>query len=462
MLAKQARELGGVAKAGSGKLPKHSGLLVLAVLLFLGAASSVIDLMGTSDRERSYAERSGQRVSFAASGELEEGVLPMRKRKSDFDVEAMPEVKKLQKQATEKKTLAEAKTDPSKATPPPDIEGIKAPEAAAPKAAEAPVTSDAAPPQAPLAEPQERSIDPSLPKLQTAEGEGKLRIARSSKSLIFAPAPEISKPSKLGLMPVKTKHGSPFTVYARSYTPRDDAPMVALVITHVGFSQRAALQAVSLPAEVSMAVSPYAPDVEQTIDSLRNAGHEVWSMLPTQSADYPEVDPGPLGLLVTLGAGAITERLEQIMVKTRGAVGMIFSANDAFYQNSELLSYVIEALDEHGFKALYSDEAAPEVDGETLISAHYFLPRTLTSAALASKLGAIKQQLDAKPSSMIILVEASPHTVEAVKKFSASLTSDAVSLSPLSAFFRDFAAEKLAEEKAAEEAASKDKKAGGH
>lgn len=464
--------------ARTGAVPLRLWLMLLCAGLAIGCVLSVLDVLNQPARELLSAKNAKQRVVFVAkSSESADGTMP-KKDAGGFDVEESPEEKQLQKmkQGAQKKSPdVDVKTPDAGDIAPPDIEAnapdeptaaseksIENAEPETPSGAEKPVAQE--PVEEATAHDVSDGIDASLKALVVETHTALTPIKRGADSLVFAPAPEISKRTKQGLLPVKGKnHATAYDIYARGFQPKDDAAIVSIVITGLGFQAKAMAQALALPPEVTFSVSPYASDIATQIDSARNDGHEIWFDMPTQTEDYPVTDPGPLGIIETLQPKERDSRIEQMLIATRGAVGAVFWPEDNLPRNAGVFNAVVKKIRDHGLRVFYTNQNAPEMDGKTLRHADFLIQKTQTPSKVVSELKSIGKKLTMLERPAVLVVEASPHTITALAEWLPSLSSAPVALAPLSAQYLDFEAIKAAEEKAMEEA-GKDKKkdSGGH
>lgn len=472
---------GAPASVGVGRLakwPRSTWYAIISLLLVLGVASSAVDLLARSEKERAYAEQSKQRLVFAGE-QGEAGSTASPKATDDgfeVDDEESPEERKLRD--AEKKTAEpeaqSAEPVAADADAPKEDAKEKTKEDTAPAAeqeaapAESSAVSEDTAPE-PVATPE--PVTETAPATSTmSEGEAALSdapppavpdVARSETSLIFAPAREVSKETKAGSLPVVGDKGvRPFDIYHRTYRPVEDKAMLAIVITGMGFSAQSMNLVMALPPEVTVSFSPYAPDLAARIDTLRNGGHETWFDVPVQTANYPAYDPGPLGLMTMLGVSDRDNRIERMLIATRGAVGAIFPADDVIKDTAPAFDGIVKKIQQHGLEVFYGSANAPKVAGKMLKHPSYSLLASNSPTKLTSELNSISQKLSAE-TPVILYAQGSPHVLAAIRDWLPSLKNAPVSLAPLSAFYLDFAAI-AAEEAAAEENAGKDEKKGGH
>jgi len=242
-----------------------------------------------------------------------------------------------------------AATPPVEPPPPPPVTAAPAPPPA-PQAA-APLRPGAAPPAPPrprpdvpaAAAPPAASPPPATPP-QTA--------AAVTPPLPAGPAPMWQR-------------------FARPFDANDPRPRVAVIIVELGLSSAATEAAIQhLPGPVTLAFSPYADGLEQWLNLARAAGHEVLLGLPMEPANFPTRDPGPRTLLTSLSPQQNLERLDWVLGRASGIVGVTNQAGSRFTASTDALRPVMLRLRDRGLMF---------VDARTT-------PRSV-AAGLASSLG---------------------------------------------------------------------------
>jgi len=417
----------------TSRLPRGNILWgVLCVLLALGALSSIMTLGGESARERARAIASSQRIQFDAktAAQIGTGIKATAKppkAEPSFDV------------ADEEDAAANPATDEPTAT-----------------GEEAPSTAE------PAEEPQS-----DAESLNTKTPQPLQRVARSDESLVPAPAPEITEKTDLGALPKISGDNSPAKLYARRYQPKEGSMSLAIVVTGLGFSQDALGIALALPNDISLSFSPYAPELAQRIELMRDAGHEAWIDIPTQNPDYPATDPGPLGFIASLPERDMQERLLKLLVRSPGVVGGIFAPNETLSEFPSAMKPVLNAFAERGLMVLFTEpkraSSLPPIPSKLKARvADMWLASSPSRAMINSKFAGLLAATQADGTYMLA-VEGTPQMLRLLKAWSEKIPAiSPVKLVPLSALYVDHAAEaaKEAAEKAKAEAAKK--KSGGH
>lgn len=117
-----------------------------------------------------------------------------------------------------------------------------------------------------------------------------------------------------------------------------------------------------LPPEVTLAFSPYSPRLDELVKKARANGHEVMLELPLEPENFPSQDPGPLGLLTILPQIDNLTRLETILGKTTGYVGLLGRMGGKFGASPVHMRPVLEALTKYG--VMYVHTASPKGLGD--------------------------------------------------------------------------------------------------
>lgn len=285
-------------------------------------------------------------------------------------------------------------------------------------------------------------IDPSALVDQGLQGagatmKGEIRLAR-------APLDGFTETGEFGQLPRISASGrKPSAVYARPYQGPDarDAPVrIAIVISGMGISSSGTREAIErLPGEVTLAFAPYGEDLQSWVNRARAGGHEIMLQVPMEPFDYPDNDPGPHTLLTNLKSQENINRLNWLLSRFGGYIGITnymgakFTANDTSLTPimSELASRGLSFLDSGGSPrsraiavAVAKDIEAKRADvvidaGRSLNSIEEALQRLET---IAKERG-----------SAIGVGTALPVTVKTIADWAETLASRGIALAPVSA-----------------------------
>ena len=186
-----------------------------------------------------------------------------------------------------------------------------------------------------------------------------------------------------GPLPVIAPDGrQAWQVYARPYTPPPPkTPRIAIVIVGLGLSQTATESAIQgLPGTVTLAFAPYARELEGWIAKARAAGHEVVLELPMEPFDYPSNDPGPHTLLTTASAEENLGRLEWLLSRFTGYIGVTNTMGGKFTAAEAHMRPVLLSLKQRGL--LYLDARASRKSVAGRLAAEIDMPRAINNRFL--------------------------------------------------------------------------------
>ena len=185
----------------------------------------------------------------------------------------------------------------------------------------------------------------------------------ASITLVEVPVAELVEESQYGPLPkVATDGRRPIDVYARpsKYAARaapGEKPRVAVLINGLGLSDEATAEAIkNLPAPVSVAYGAYGRNIQDWVEKARGAGHEVLLQIPLEPLDYPTNDPGPHTLLTTLPPEENLKRLQWLMSRFTGYVGITNLMGTKFETAQASFAPVLEELKARGL--LFVDDGS--------------------------------------------------------------------------------------------------------
>ncbi len=260
-------------------------------------------------------------------------------------------------------------------------------------------------------------------------------------SLKKAPEPGMVEQGPKGPLPIIAEDGrQAWKVYSRPYDEADKRPRVAIIITDLGLSAAASTAAIQqLPGAVTLAFTPYGARVPELVEEARAAGHETLMAAPSEPPEFPRNDPGPFTLLASLSTAENLDRLEYVLSRVPGYVGVVTTTAGRFFANEEQLQPVLTLLRRRGL--LYVDGRGTPKSLVQQMSAAVGLPRAYGNRFLdleASR-GAIDTRLSeleriAKESGIAIGIgQPYPVTIERVARWTETLEEKGLVLVPITA-----------------------------
>jgi uncharacterized protein len=253
--------------------------------------------------------------------------------------------------------------------------------------------------------------------------------------------PALIEQSPQGPLPKIAESGRmAWQAYAKPFENQDARPRIAIVVSGLGQSQAATDAAIRLlPGNVTLAFDPYSPDLLDWAEKARQAGHEIMIMMPLEPSTFPTDDPGPQGLMTTNAVEENRLRLEYVLSRMTGYIGVMSVMGSKFNTSDEHVRAFLEEIQNRGLMFLEGttnqDSLAPTVATEI------GLPRALTNLivdsiptkdAIDGQLTELEGILGSQPATVAI-AEAYPSSIERLAVWTASLESKNFVLAPLSA-----------------------------
>lgn len=231
-----------------------------------------------------------------------------------------------------------------------------------------------------------------------------------------------------------------WSAYARPFTAAPNTPRVAVLVVGLGLSAADTSSAINrLPADVSLAFSPYAGNLARWLGQARTAGHEVLLEVPMEPMAYPNDDPGPNSLLIELPSADNVKRLDWAMGRGAGYVGLVNDMGSRFTGDAAALRPVLAEMKQRGVLFVDRRTAPHSVAGPVAAelslphaSADLTIDRTASPAAIDAALASLVAAAKANGSAVGIAT-AKPVTIDRLTSWADKLGADGVALAPVSA-----------------------------
>jgi polysaccharide deacetylase 2 family uncharacterized protein YibQ len=324
---------------------------------------------------------------------------------------------------------SQAATEPPAAAP--------APPAEVARPAEPPPPAPALPPPAPEPPPVAAAPEPA-PPVTTPEPP--------------KPAPQPPAPPPAATAPPQTAAVAPrqptvreaaqpaWLRYGRPFDANDRRPRIAVIVSELGLSSAATTAAIQqMPADVSLAFSPYADGLDHWIGLARAAGHEVLLNLPMEPINFPANDPGPRALLTSLSAQQNLERLDWVLGRINGYVGITNHMGSRFTTMPEAIKPVLSAINERGLMFVDSRASARSVAAK--LASDIGLPRAINDRqidqeasrpAIDSRLAEI-ERIARDVGSAVVMAQPYPVSLERLREWLPTLETKGLVLAPITA-----------------------------
>ena len=303
------------------------------------------------------------------------------------------------------------------------------PAATPPAAASAHVVAHA---EAPVAPAQPAPAPPSPPPAPGAA--------------IAAPDAALLEPSRLyegmSLPRIGADGRVPMRVYAAGYNPAETRPRIALLLADFGLNEQDSDEAVrTLPAAISLAVSPYAQrSAERLLGAARARGHETLVSLPLEPQNTPFDSAGAFSLLTGNPPALNAQRLEWALSRFAGyagATGALGRLHGERYANSpELYAAMLEEIARRGL--LYIDPrpgaAVPKRPGmPEFRNVDVVVDVPAIRTEIEKRLNRLEQIARERGTALGLATGPLPMTTDRISAWATSLTARGFALVPVSA-----------------------------
>jgi polysaccharide deacetylase 2 family uncharacterized protein YibQ len=241
------------------------------------------------------------------------------------------------------------------------------------------------------------------------------------------------QPGEFDLPPVRR--------FARPALFLGEKPRIGVLVTGLGLNRGVTAAAIAdLPPEVSLSFSPYAPDLAAWIDAAHAYGHEAMLDLPLEPRNYPQDDPGPLGLLTALNGEENLRRLDELLKDADGVAGVATQFGDRFLADEAALRPVLSELGQRGLGFLVTREGSNSLaaakglaDAPMRAQVDRSLPQDASRQALAGEIEALLTRAKTE-AQVLAVVPSHPLGIAALTTLAAAAKDRGMALVPASAF----------------------------
>jgi hypothetical protein len=262
------------------------------------------------------------------------------------------------------------------------------------------------------------------------------------------PVAELVEESPYGPLPKVAADGRrSIDAYARpsryAVAKAGDPPRIAVLVVGLGLQDSPPISVLKgLPAPVSVAYGAYGRSLQDGVTVARAEGHEVLLQIPLEPNNYPTENPGAHTLLTSLPPGENMKRLQWLMSRYTGYVGVTNLMGAKFEAAQDSLSPVLEELKSRGL--LYVDDGSVQASTAGQIANAIGLDYSVASVQIdvGPQAGDVAKQLAKleavakEHGSAIGVVKAKPVTLKQVADWAGKLEAKGFVLVPVSAVVR--------------------------
>ncbi len=260
--------------------------------------------------------------------------------------------------------------------------------------------------------------------------------------IIPAPDPDLLERGRHGMLPRIGPAGrSAIRTYGRPFDRQDPRPRVGLIVGGLGLNAALAEEAIRrLPGGVTLAFSPYAPQIQRLLELTRAKGMEVLVALPLEPTGYPLNNPGDRALLTSLTPAENQDRLDWVLSRFAGYVGAVGAhgpmRGERFALLGDRLGELQRTLAVRGLLYVDPRPGAPgpaRAWGRTI---DLVVDEPATRGEIERKLAQLERIARERGTALGYAGEPSPVLVERVATWGGSIEGRGVVLAPVSALIR--------------------------
>lgn len=233
----------------------------------------------------------------------------------------------------------------------------------------------------------------------------------------------------------------PMRAYARPFDRQDTRPRVALILGGIGLRAGLSEEAIrTLPRNIALAFTPYAPAPAPLIEAARDRGFETLLALPMEPTGFPMNDPGHRALLTGLSAGENAQRLEWLLARYPGHVGTVGALTsmrgERFAAMAEPFAQMQLALSARGLLYFDARPGAANPQRAWGLTVDVVLDEPHTRGEIEQRLAQLERLARERGGALGYLGEVTPVALERLAAWSGGLDARGVALAPVTALVR--------------------------
>ncbi len=295
---------------------------------------------------------------------------------------------------------------------------------------------------------EEDYLNPAALTPETGDGTHSEIPELASKRIALKPAPDsrLQESGRLGPLPkIGSKGRTPWEEYSQPF--REDArdkAKLAIVFYDAGLDDNLLSSMLNrLPPVVALSFSPYSEQLNTQIKRTRHEGFEVLLNIPMHPENITENDTGPYTLQTNLAMSENMERLEKVMVRATGYIGLLNAKGNKYVRFESLLKPVMEELTDRGLLFIDNGEnlnsLAPVLSRKhryLSLSSSYVLDNPPLQEHILEQLSRAVERAK-ETGRLIVLAQSFPFTIDTIDQWLEEFDDPDVAIVPLSTIARE-------------------------
>ncbi len=286
-----------------------------------------------------------------------------------------------------------------------------------------------------------------MPRSRDGKGPVVIEVNRTigqDPRMAASPNEDLLEDTSFGRLPIVGADGlRPVDQYARPWSGARGT-RVAIVVGGLGLSQTGTQRAIrDLPEEITLAFAASGNSLQRWMQDARRNGHEILLQVPFEPFDYPNNDPGPHTLRVSLGEEKNLAELHNALGRLTNYTGVMNFMGGRFLADATALEPVMRDLANRGLLFLDDGTSAQSLTGT--LAATFEMPHGFADVVLDEQLdrNAILKKLDdleriaRRNGSAIGVASAFDESVDAIRKWSEEAATRGMEIVGVSALAND-------------------------
>lgn len=247
----------------------------------------------------------------------------------------------------------------------------------------------------------------------------------------------LDKSAGVPLPKIAESGAKPWQYYSKPFRRMNELPLIAIVITGLGQSQKETELALGMDDRIGLSFSPYASAIASWTTSSRVTGHEMYVELPLQTETYPADDLGPYSILVSKSNTENLKNLMWAMSRFQGYAGVVAPPGEVVTHNSDSFAPLRSEIAGRGIMFLMARDAIVQEPGKkdknplVNVNADVWIDEELSEMSIQARLATLEQV--AQRNGMAIGISRSyPLSINQIKHWQENLGSHGITLAPAS------------------------------
>ncbi len=203
---------------------------------------------------------------------------------------------------------------------------------------------------------------------------------------------------------------------------------LSIIVRKLGLNKAVTDLAITLPAEVQLAFSPYTVDLATTLAKAQEAGHTILLDLPTSTEAFPFADAGPLALMMDALQEQNLYRL-QTMLKQGDYAAILFPQRDTVTTSSLASIPILDFLKRKNIPLIYQENSnndylsaqAKSVD-HPHITSYTVLDNIATREHVYESMVSIRERINANQGNITLVAGPYPLSIKLIGGLVADFT----------------------------------------